>query len=70
MRWSDLRPGDCLVSKRTDRVHLILEARLDERYVEVEFFSLTTQRRGSAVKPLHEELNPAHYEVFSPGENG
>lgn len=57
-------------SKRTEKVRLVLDVHSNALVTTVEFWSITTERRGETVFGTDEEINPWHYEVFPSGESG
>jgi len=60
----DLREGDLLFSKRSQRVYLVLTPEEDHSYPdEVSLFDLYNGRRIVTHKPDEDEVNPWHYEV-------
>lgn len=70
MLWSELRAGDVFVSRRSDKVRVVLSIESNELITGIEFFSVTSQRRGETIKGRWEELDPEHYEVHLAGDRG
>ncbi len=58
MRWSELKPGDVLVSKRSPRVYLVLEPEEGE----IRLFDIVNGKMMDTTRS-DREVNPYHYEA-------
>lgn len=65
--WSELTPGDCLVSKANERVYLVIDVARVSSYVSIGLLSLTAIGVWNVLEGLTEKL-PRGYEVVTSGD--